>query len=510
MSLFRWSCRLSLLVVIAVAVCSSWVHADPASRSTSAPALTLNTCHSLSSSLSTIDSTGAFITEVLRLHTRTPSLMRSVMYFGFSGTKLMGLVRELKTLAQVLRKSKASRLKASTALAQYVIRCGHTPETIRLLSKVHKVLVRYQKMTSGTGVSQEGAVLMMCKRTCDPLQKNPAWGVPGKEAPSASCYACNKCLESPGQSTCYQGLGWVLRFVHRQVLAGVSAGEMRMLVEGIIQRLGSARAFALRTTVSPEEQRFLAITWLKGLNSATRSMLFAPPTRRKKLSLWGATYGVFKEAWRGLAFYGDLNGVFAKLLAQRQGLAGRQRKRFLRTFSSSFSSVDALEALSGLRVRLRSPQQNPRGTFSLYNPQFVRWAVNNLIPSRRIYIANLANYHIVYRQLFRRLARLLAESYLTLQHSFSVKKEVTRYLNTVKKTSALKYLPSRFRGRLTSYALPNAHLQPANAFGFWLRRHVDHTAPELWLGLRKLLQAYDARWFRTALARYRNASKTKP
>ncbi|TNE50117.1 MAG: hypothetical protein EP343_09305 [Deltaproteobacteria bacterium] len=510
MSLFRWSCRLSLLVVATLLVWSSWVHANPASRSTSGPVLTLKTCHSLSSSLATIDSTGALVTEVLRLHTQTPSLMRSVMYFGFSGTKLMGLVRELKTLAQVLRKSKASRQKASVALAHYVIRCGHTPETLRFLSRVHKALVRYQKMTSGTGVSQEGAVLMMCKRTCNPLKKNLAWGVPGKEAPSASCYVCNKCLQSPGQSTCYQGLGWVLRFVHRQVLAGISVQEMRTLVEGTVQRLGSARAFALRTTVSPEEQRFLTTTWFKGLNSATRSMLFASPTRRWKLSLWGAKYGVFKEAWRGLAFYGDLNGTFAKLLAQRQGLAGRQRKTFLRTFSSSFFSVDAIEALSGLRVVLRSSQQNPRGAFSLYNPKFVRWAVNNLLPSRRIYIASLANYQIVYRQVFRRLARLLAESYLTLQRSFSVQKEVTRYLNTVKKTSALKYLPSRFHGKLTSYVVPNAHLQPANAFGFWLRRHVDHTAPELWRGLRKLLYAYDARWFRATLARYRNASKTKP
>ena len=44
------------------------------------------------------------------------------------------------------------------------------------------------------------------------------------------------------------------------------------------------------------------------------------------------------------------------------------------------------------------------------------------------------------------------------------------------------------------------------AFGFWLRRTVDNTEGELWIGLRKLMRLYDPEWLATAKKRYPKAS----
>ncbi|TNE48685.1 MAG: hypothetical protein EP343_14840 [Deltaproteobacteria bacterium] len=468
-------------------------------KSQAAEPLTFSTCYKLHRYPQHIDTTGALLTSVLHLHTYVRDHLRSTMYFSFQRGKLRSLIREGRKLVLALRKGPKARKAIASRITQYMIRCGHSLEAMNLLRHVQRNLVEYKKLTTGAGRKTRGfALLALCQKKpgCDTL-KNPFWGdeYNNNADTKHQCYNCKQCVAG----NCYSSMSPLFKFVHRRVLSGVKVDEMLSLVQQSLQSLKRSRLQQVRLTLSPHERRFLVRSFFAHLRY--RSLLFHKPTRSNKITLWGHVYGMYKQGWQGLISYGRLNKVFARLLAQRYGLQGSLRTKFLKKFSSY--SVTALERISGIQMVLREEQYNPHARFPMYNPRFIRWAVNNIIPSNNLWFGN-QSYRFLYNAMFQRLVRLMTESYLILHNKMNLKHEIALYMNAEKKGQTRDHLQQRYQKKRPAYAMKHGHFMVHVAFGFWMRRHLDQTAPPLWNGLQKLLRLFDKRWYQKVRQNYKN------
>jgi energy-coupling factor transporter ATP-binding protein EcfA2 len=169
--------------------------------------------------------------------------------------------------------------------------------------------------------------------------------------------------------------------------------------------------------------------------------------------------------------------------------------------------------------------------FGRYNPEFVRWAIDNLIPaaSKPAFRALTAP---VYQKHVKHVARVYFLAHLYVEtHAPEVKAIQAKYQESVREHKGKPYDPKAFlsgpgnvtqslfsdtfadqflkkgdsknsfgdaegnpSGRYSySWIVPEEDAYYAStAVGFWIRREIDGTAPDFFAGLKKLLETYDA------------------
>jgi hypothetical protein len=189
-----------------------------------------------------------------------------------------------------------------------------------------------------------------------------------------------------------------------------------------------------------------------------------------------------------------------------------------------YATFATLERWSGKRIFDSGPHSaGPNFAsyrFGYYNPDFVRWAADNLVPGgsdealRRAtqatydrHLRDIArSYYVAYHQV------AASQGDFDAQQSHSggaVERIAAEYMRQIREAGpdstevgfgtgpgwyvqwALDSIPtarnwlSKLEGFDYSYILPVAR-------GFWLRRRLDGTDDEFYAGLLKLLRAYDA------------------
>lgn len=201
-----------------------------------------------------------------------------------------------------------------------------------------------------------------------------------------------------------------------------------------------------------------------------------------------AERGMLTAGTRGVVFYGGLARCMGKIA---EGSSNRV-----------VGDHAPIEAFIKLKVLV-----DDTGKFRQFNPDLIRWGHENLIPPPDMDINGLSARDRYHAQ-FTRLFRLMTEAYLTLNSTMAYQAEWEAYRQAVDGgTDGLDYLTTQF-----GTALPDYNLAPDGtamtvpmAFGFWLRRGIDNTEGELWIGLRKVLRLYDPEWYAQVKKRYPKA-----
>ena len=157
-----------------------------------------------------------------------------------------------------------------------------------------------------------------------------------------------------------------------------------------------------------------------------------------------------------------------------------------------------LEQMSGMRVFLSGPHERQPNwearTFGRYNPAFVAWAFNNLVPEKS------AMTQQAYDRFARVLGRTLLLAYVRLRTNATELNGLANQYRAGTPANLTRYFQDNFdrdadlrsiaaRGEFTANAFPVA-------MGFWARRETDGTSALFYAGLQKTLERFDADFLR--------------
>jgi bifunctional DNase/RNase len=211
----------------------------------------------------------------------------------------------------------------------------------------------------------------------------------------------------------------------------------------------------------------------------------------RQVSIMGKTYGRFMAGIGGILHYGSLSACVADLSDAVKG---------------SYSDVRPLAELAGLP--LHGARMNEKQPFGFYNVELVRWGHENLIPDPQMSVGDVAAQQI-YDVVFSRFFRMMAESYVYLIDSGKYERERRAYWRMARRggknpPDGIEWLQGRYQGVLAGYSTgwDGTSMTPQMAIGFWLRRRIDGTEGELWIGLKKLLKRFDREWYRSLRREY--------
>jgi hypothetical protein len=201
--------------------------------------------------------------------------------------------------------------------------------------------------------------------------------------------------------------------------------------------------------------------------------------------------GMYIAGIRGIVLYSPLLELAGRLVGQEP---------------EDFYDLSPLARLAGLPLFTRQVTNTEWGgiyyvanDFSRYNPAFVRWAHTHLIPDPALKIKGVSCREI-YRKVYARFCRLLVDSRRWLENAADRRAEQAAYLEAMRRSDfePEAYLKEKYGAVLDTYrpecAAYAASFTPEIAIGFWLRRGIDGTDGELWIGLSKLMRLYDREW----------------
>jgi hypothetical protein len=199
------------------------------------------------------------------------------------------------------------------------------------------------------------------------------------------------------------------------------------------------------------------------------------------IQIGGSSYATFTGGISGILYYGDLNNCVAEHLGGQ---------------ASSYSDNSPFAKLAG--VPLYSDLMDDTKPFGFFNPELIKWGHENLVPPATATIAGVPITD-VYTFVFARFFRMMTEAYLWLAQSGNARKEEDEYWKMAQKKNVygVEWLQNRYNGELAPYqvAWDGTSMTPQMAIGFWLRRGLDGTSGELWIGLKKVMTRFDATWF---------------
>ncbi len=142
--------------------------------------------------------------------------------------------------------------------------------------------------------------------------------------------------------------------------------------------------------------------------------------------------------------------------------------------------------------------RNGKADFHHYNPEFVSWAVENLIPHPGTNIQGKTANNVFLRT-YARYFKMMTETYVYLQQE-GLSEASSNYKAQFGDASfdGLAYLKERFSGAVPAYAqaYDYTNMNSSMAIGFWLRRDIDGTIDEFWNGLTRVMLAYMPEWFK--------------
>jgi hypothetical protein len=194
----------------------------------------------------------------------------------------------------------------------------------------------------------------------------------------------------------------------------------------------------------------------------------------------------------------------------------------LRNFACHIQSVAAYAVLgrqSGLKIFLSGPHSNgrlvlgSRNSFGHYNPKFVSWAVDNLVPGAHDLTFRAAT-QPTYNKYVAPLATSFFATYRKIQREPQCfEREKADYVAMLKKGAVPpEYYERYFEFMEEQYCRqrnPPGFMAPAGGtlgggyngnvvktcVAFWIRRSIDGTMPEFYRGLAKLVKAYDPKLY---------------
>ena len=179
----------------------------------------------------------------------------------------------------------------------------------------------------------------------------------------------------------------------------------------------------------------------------------------------------------------------------------------------SLAPFTALYEQAQIDLFLSGPHSNSalnlasKKDFGHYNPEFVRWAVENLVPGTRDSAFRAAT-QPMYDSYVAPLARLFYHTHRKIEREpVCFDKEVKRYQRALKKKKG----PRDFVERYFFFMNSDFCRRPDDeeyffkhgfdggfdgnvtktCVGFWIRRHLDGTREQFYAGLRQLLLAYE-------------------
>lgn len=235
--------------------------------------------------------------------------------------------------------------------------------------------------------------------------------------------------------------------------------------------------------LSEEAQKELASKLLELWFDASDPFKFNNQSEQH-VSLNGKSYGMFRT---GLSCVKDYGGGLYEAVSN---YTGKEEDAF----------VESIQDISGLKPYQDDFQYTEY--YQGFNPEFVDWAVVNLVPKSGSSLLGYTSQDF-YDRVFKRLLRILAITHLYLDKNLNYQKEVDDYVAGFTSKDETdggfygpRYLSERFGQYLNEYDVNNyEELEADQAFGFWLRRKIDGSESVCWKHLQDIMLDYDKDWF---------------
>ncbi len=210
------------------------------------------------------------------------------------------------------------------------------------------------------------------------------------------------------------------------------------------------------------------------------------------LSIADKKFHMFQEGTNGiLDYYGQ------------QGLLYCITKGSNSRYEGSYSMIEAIKNYTGIDALQNKYDPSDAGLkFKYINPEVVKWGYNNMIPDPESYIFGV-KCKTIYNKMFKRFARLMVQSYSYLTVQKNIENEAEEYKNKMESEpyfDAISYLNTKYGpGRPFDESVSTYDeyygMTSQVAIGFWLRRYIDGSFDQLYVGLNKLMRKYDQEWY---------------
>lgn len=222
------------------------------------------------------------------------------------------------------------------------------------------------------------------------------------------------------------------------------------------------------------------------IHAYTRKELFTVFPQRPSVQIQNHSFGMFRGGFQSILHYLEILGC----IARSKGMALRYNYD---------QHLQTLAALSGIPVF--APQQQGQrwsAKANYYNPAWIRWAHQNLIPP--VDSVLLVPAQTLYNTVFQRFVRTTVYTYKLLQHD-NMGQTLS---NTIQHLSWQQQLQirDRFYNLLEDGYGPRSpdeasyYYHAGHAIFFWLRRQHDGTAEEVWSAFRTILQRFDPEYLK--------------
>lgn len=196
-------------------------------------------------------------------------------------------------------------------------------------------------------------------------------------------------------------------------------------------------------------------------------------------------------------------------LAMRQ-YTGEEGLRALYCHIRDIVSYAQIEEMAGMPVFLQGPHGDGKlrvreHDFGYYNPKFIEWAVDNLLPKPK----DTAYREItqpIFDQFVRRMARAYHRIYVGFSHNLHHFDQERQYLmDMIAGERDWSYMGARWQARdmreilgvdLEAEELNSHHA--STAIRYWQRRSIDGSAGVVFDALESILRIYDSDWLASA------------
>jgi hypothetical protein len=240
---------------------------------------------------------------------------------------------------------------------------------------------------------------------------------------------------------------------------------------------------------NPQQKDILEILE-KALEIGPYSFVFSEPLHRD--GAIESELPLFISGARALVLYSNFNRAVDNYLNDSSSVASGF---FDLTPLSSLAKISLFKPGHAFEINNRST--DPNIAFAHYNPNWVIWASENLIPNPESEINGISA-QSWYDKSFKRFFRLLVESHELLEKRELWEYESRNYYEALKSTefNAFRYFDRRFQNELPEYAYPYSHqvMTGPMAISFWLRRELDGSRGIFRMGLLKFMNQYDQQW----------------
>lgn len=166
--------------------------------------------------------------------------------------------------------------------------------------------------------------------------------------------------------------------------------------------------------------------------------------------------------------------------------------------AKSFLNFADIQKMAAMPIFLQGPHKaeiNSQSSqeFGHYNPVFVQWLIDNLLPSKQDHEFILATQNM-YDNYVRQLARTYFITYieLTQNHALYFQESINTYQDLLQSQQLPVGYHEDFHSFADLYQQGYERNVVKGAVGFWIRRSIDGTIDEFYTGLNNLLSLYDA------------------